>query len=296
MPSSMASSAEAFCPGHISAFFHAVDDPDPLRRGSRGAGLCVTKGVRTRVTVERAGAPSVAVRLNGGEAPAEVTRSAVLALLGDQPYRVVVESEVELPISQGFGMSGAGALSAALALNEALALGRSREELVAIAHRAEVEHMTGLGDVYPQALGGMEVRVSPGAPPHGEVRRFPLESEVLLCIIGQPVRTTEVVGNPGIMEGINRVGKRCVDAFLQDPRLENLFRLARRFDMETGLVDERILAAMEASRPHGDSALSMLGRSLFAVGDMVKLKRVLRNFGYLVPCRVDNEGARVIAP
>jgi pantoate kinase len=127
------------------------------------------------------------------------------------------------------------------------------------------------------------------------VRRFPLDSEVLLCVIGQPVKTWDVVGDRGIMEGINRVGKRCVDAFLQDPRVENLFRLARRFDMETGLVDERILAAMEACRPHGNSALSMLGHSLFAMGDMVNLKRVLRNYGYLVPCRVDNEGARVLS-
>ncbi len=290
----MASRVEAFCPGHISAFFQAVDDPDPLRRGSRGAGLCLSRGVRTRVTVEEAGGPSVTVRLNGEEAPAEVTRSAALALLGDHPHHVLVDSEVELPVSQGFGMSGAGALSTALALNGALGLGRPREELVAVAHRAEVEQGTGLGDVYPQALGGLDLRVAPGAPPHGQVRRFPLDGEVLLCVIGQPVKTWDVVGNRAIMEGINRVGKRCVDAFLQDPRVENLFRLARRFDMETGLVDERILAAMEACRPHGNSALSMLGHSLFAMGDMVNLKRVLRNYGYLVPCRVDNEGARVL--
>src|SRR2546427_1727536 len=40
-PSSMGSGGEAFCPGHVTAFFQGHDDPDPPKGGSRGAGLCL---------------------------------------------------------------------------------------------------------------------------------------------------------------------------------------------------------------------------------------------------------------
>jgi pantoate kinase len=191
-------------------------------------------------------------------------------------------------------MSGAGALSALLALDRALDLGTPRAELVAMAHEAEVEAGSGLGDVYPQSLGGIDIRTKPGAPPYGEVKRINLEGEVLLCVVGQPVRTTEALGDKGLIQRMGRIGGKLVEAFAKDPSLENLFHLARRFDVESGLADTRLLRAMEECMPYGNAAMSMLGRALFAMGDMVMLRRVLRNYGYLLPCHLDNEGARVL--
>ena len=44
----------AFAPGHISGFFQPCYDKDPLKTGSRGAGLSLSFGARTQVTLEPA--------------------------------------------------------------------------------------------------------------------------------------------------------------------------------------------------------------------------------------------------
>jgi pantoate kinase len=290
----MVSQAEAFCPGHVTAFFEVCPHEDPLRMGSRGAGLCLALGVRTKVRGREAHRRKVRVFLNGEEAEAEVTRRALAKLLGAAAYEVHVESRVDLPVSQGFGMSGAGALSAVLAANEAFDLGRTREECVALAHAAEVECGTGLGDVYPASLGGMDLRVQPGGPPHGEVRRHEATGDVLLCIAGPPRKTRTVLDDPTRVARINDVGRRCVEAFALDPSLDNLFRLGRAFAEETGLASPRLREAMGAVQAYGMAAMSMLGNSLFAMGPPDPLRAILVPYGPWRRCAVDTAGARLL--
>ncbi|MFQ5552905.1 MAG: pantoate kinase, partial [Thermoplasmata archaeon] len=200
----MGSKGRAFCPGHLTAFFQMCPHEDPMRAGSRGAGLCLTRGVRTRVRTSDAAKTKVTVRLNGRAEPAETTERAV-GLFLEEPLEVRVASEVQLPVGQGFGMSGAGALSTLLALNEALGEPRGRDEVIGFAHRAEVEAQTGLGDVYPQALGGLDIREKPGAPPHGLVHRIPLEAEVVLGVLGTPTYTKAVLDNPMVRSSVDGV-------------------------------------------------------------------------------------------
>src|SRR5439155_25504611 len=73
--SSMVSESEAFCPGHVTAFFEVVDDLDPRRKGSRGAGLCLSLGVRTVARVREAPRTSVDIFVNGRRQKAEVTQA-----------------------------------------------------------------------------------------------------------------------------------------------------------------------------------------------------------------------------
>ena len=49
--------ATAFCPGHITGFFHLRHE-NLLETGSRGAGLCVRLGAQSRVVLQRAWARS----------------------------------------------------------------------------------------------------------------------------------------------------------------------------------------------------------------------------------------------
>ncbi len=288
----MASTGEAFAPGHITAFFVGVDDPDPLKKGSRGAGLCTGLGVHTTARVREARTASLEVYINDERAKAPTTERAANLLLGDGVYEVKILQKVQLPISQGFGMSGAGALSTALALDEALGLGRPRDELVGIAHRADVELGTGLGDVVPQSLGGMDLRVKPGGPPHGIVKRFDVDSELLLCAVGPPFPKSSVLGNPKIMETIRSVGSRCLDSFEANPSLGALFDLGRTFAIETGLASPPVRECMDAVRAYGRASMSMLGNSVFAAGSEIAAT-VLRAYGTMYRCRVENEGARV---
>src|SRR5688572_17216798 len=119
----MVSEGEAFCPGHVTAFFVVHDDPNPRVKGSRGAGLSLSLGVRTLVRVRDAPRPSIDILVNGRRQKAEVTRWVVEKLVGSRSMEIKVLSETPLPMSQGFGVSAAAALSTALALDEALGQG-----------------------------------------------------------------------------------------------------------------------------------------------------------------------------
>src|SRR6266516_3079679 len=183
--SSMVSEGEAFCPGHVTAFFEVVEDPDPRKKGSRGAGLCLGLGVHPVARLREAPRPSIDILVNGRRNTADVTRKVAEKILAGGSFEVKILSESPLPVSQGFGVSAAAAVSTALALDDALDRRTPRAELVAIAHETEVECGTGLGDVVPASLGGMDLRWKPGAPGYGEVRTFPVHADLLLAVLGR---------------------------------------------------------------------------------------------------------------
>jgi pantoate kinase len=74
--------------------------------------------------------------------------------------------EGELPSSQGFGLSAAGAIGCALAIQRALSVdeGLARSRAIHIAHRVERRLSGGLGDVAALHAGGVELRLEPGCP------------------------------------------------------------------------------------------------------------------------------------
>jgi pantoate kinase len=285
--------ASAFCPGHITAFFEIVEDRDPMRKGSRGVGLCTTLGVKTKVKARQHSRQEIRVFVNRELVRDSTTERAIRILIGGAAYQVFVQADAQLPVSQGFGMSGAGALSAALAVNEALDLGFSRDRCVVAAHRADVEAGTGLGDVLPQSLGGMDIRTEPGAPPHGQVRRITAEMELLLVTAGLPIQKKAVLGNPDMAAKITAVGHRCVQEFASNPTKENLFRLGAEFSVETGLASPRTVDAIKACSMYGMASMAMLGNAVFATGQMENLVTVLTPFGPRYRCKVENQGARV---
>src|SRR5207244_7600745 len=166
---------------------------------------------------------------NGGRQTAALTQRVAQKVRGGRSCDVQILCETGLPVSQGFGVSAAAALSTALALDDALGMKTPRDELVAIAHETEVECGTGLGDVVPASMGGMDVRLKPGAPGHAEVRKFPVEADLLLAVIGPEMPTKAVLHDPRKLAAINRVGGALVDEVSRDRTLERLFGLGAGF-------------------------------------------------------------------
>ncbi len=290
----MVSQGEAFCPGHVTAFFQVCEDPDPRKKGTRGAGLSIGLGVRTLARVRESTRPSIEVIFNGKPLKAEVTQRAAEKILHGGPYEVKILSESPLPVSQGFGVSAAAALSTTLALEDALGLGMPREDLVIAAHVAEVESSTGLGDVVPASIGGMDLRLQPGAPGHCDVRKFEVHEELLLAVLGPEMQTRAVLRDPTKVAAINRAGEACVREFVENPSFERLFELGNRFAEESGLASRAILEVTRASRMFGRATMAMLGNSVFAAGNRDHLATLFLKFGTLMRCEVDNEGARIL--
>ena len=198
----------SFCPGHITGFFQIREHKDLLRSGSRGAGLCVGLGTHCTVQAEE-GEGKKTVRFAGVEVDAPVTLDAISYILGQRKLDVVVDLVHDLPIGQGFGMSAAGALSAAHALSEIIGLPFS--EAIRAAHKSELRHRTGLGDVAALSRGGITFRRKEGVPPFGQVDRINAEPELVLCVVGDPISTAEVLSDPRKRERLNKIGNECVE-------------------------------------------------------------------------------------
>ncbi len=285
--------AEAFAPGHITGFFEIVFTDDPLSTGSRGAGLCLQLGARSKVVVEQATRQSIKVVVNGKRSEAAVTKSAVSKLLDNERLTVTISANLDLPQSQGFGMSAAGALSAALALSDIL--GRDMHEAFEAAHVAEVENRTGLGDIAAVMTAGITVRIAPGLPPIGTVQRIDGAPDVVLAVVGKKLLTKDILTDPAKRDAINRSGSEKVRLILEEPTLGRLMELSSEFAIETGLARKEVLDAVNAASKLGSASMSMLGNSVFAVGDIEGLVRVLSEFGEVWVTKVDTRGPRVLS-
>ena len=157
-------SNSVFVPGHITGFFTIEDHDISLKRGSCGAGFLLSKGVKTTISES----DKLAVEVNQGDST--VIDEVLKILEIDSDFKIT--QDIQLPIGAGFGTSAASALSLALAINEYLNLGYSKELCGQIAHMAEVNLGAGLGDVIGQNGEGLVLRVEPGAPGIGEINSF----------------------------------------------------------------------------------------------------------------------------
>ncbi|MDD4488825.1 MAG: GHMP kinase, partial [Methanothrix soehngenii] len=109
----------AWVPSHITGFFAARREEDPLQSGSIGCGLCLSPGATT-IIESSPDIEDTKIILNGRVTDAPVSRF-VIERLARSPVRV--KTDMNMPFGSGFGASGAGALGCAYALNHHFDLG-----------------------------------------------------------------------------------------------------------------------------------------------------------------------------
>ena len=157
-------SNSVFVPGHITGFFTIENHEISLKNGSCGAGFLLSKGVRTTID----DADELIINVNQGDST--VIDEVLRILEIDTNFKIT--QDIQLPIGAGFGTSAASALSLSLALNDFLDLNYPKELCGQIAHMAEVNLGSGLGDVIAQTGHGLVLRVEPGAPGIGKIESF----------------------------------------------------------------------------------------------------------------------------
>ena len=247
--------AQAFVPGHITGFFTVDDDPDPTKAGSRGGGLALTDGVT--VTVRPATASSIS--LNGHS----VEMAAVDRVLHALDVSANVRGATDLPLGAGFGVSGAMALGTALAANATFDRTLSERELATIAHGAEVEAGTGLGDVVAQERGGVPIRLEPGGPQVNELDGIPARSRVEYHVIDE-LPTDDVLA--GSTDALSEAGRRALSSVVREPTLAQFMQASRQFSREADLVTPAVREViMDVADAGGTAAMAMLGETVFAL-------------------------------
>jgi pantoate kinase len=276
----MTDEATAFVPGHVTAFFSVHRADDPTEAGSRGAGLTLTDGVE--VTVQQA--DETAVYLNDTSIEMEPVER-VLSALG---VSARVTATTDLPVGSGFGVSGAMALGTALTANAVFDAKLSENELVTLAHGAEVQAGTGLGDVVAQVRGGLPIRLEPGAPPAGTLDGIPARTRVEYLAFGE-LSTETVIG--GDTEALSQAGKEALSRVVAEPTLPQFMYASRRFAREAGLLTERVRdTVVDVTEAGGEASMAMLGQTVFALGTG------LSDAGYdPAVCETHHAGASLVA-
>lgn len=287
----------AFAPGHITGFFEIRDQNKDLRKsGSRGSGLCLSKGVFSTAKCETAKWQKIIVQANGKPVEGAVVKRAVQNLIGDAKFRIEIDEKIELPISQGFGMSAAGALSSAFAVASALEIEKSYWEIVQAAHFADIQSKGGLGDVVCAATGGIDIRRKEGLPPFGFIDRIAVPSEmpVTVAVLGGELETKSVLTNPEKRKAICKSGSKCMLEICREPTWQKFMELSRRFAFETGLASPQLQEAIDALWDSGiPASMSMLGNSIFAFGKKSAVQKAIKS-DYVEELRIDFSGARIL--
>jgi len=267
--------------GHVTLLFSIHSEALLARRqGSRGAGLCLENGVIAVVKILSKSDDKITVTTMDGS---ELEKGDSLYINLLEEFReifkitesVSLELILELPVSQGFGMSAAGLFATSLALGELFGVGEVGQ-LARLAHRIERNHSTGLGDVLGLWGGGVELREVPGSPPSpGKVHTFPAKVPALLIWAPSDKKhTSDYIDNSEWKIAITKAGDDSVNRLLMQPWDRNiwpeLLSEADNFALDSGLLEEKersdlLATVVENVGENMSCHLCMLGTSVIVV-------------------------------
>lgn len=228
-------------PAHLTGFWVIHEHENPYHKGSTGAGLVVWPGVEVRIKEQEHNDKTRLIYNN-----IELSICPLKKILGDNT-RIYMEARSPYMIGEGYAASAAIALAASIARQLVEKGYYNILRAAAEAHKAEVECLTGLGDVIAIIQGGyLEVRIKPGAPGIGEVITIPVD-EKLVVITAKLSNTTTIT--PKILtelrDRINRLGSELVKKLLANPTIEEFLELSHKFTTKLGIVNSRVVNNIE---------------------------------------------------
>jgi pantoate kinase len=300
----MRTAATAFSPCSITGFFRIHDRfTDPLRIGSTGAAVTLSKGVTTRVLVSKSRKSRIVAVFNSKPLPPRSVSHYVareFVQKDGRQLKIKISHDCDLPIGCGYGTSGAGALSLSLALNRAMGLSLSDIESAQIAHVSEVACKTGLGTVASAFTGGLTIRKVAGAPGRGKVHRILLPSSLQLVTASfGPISTRKMLQESRFRSRVNECADRLLSQMDQQRSSANFVSLSKRFASCMDLMSrrlERLIANLDSMGLM--SSMAMLGESIFSIvrkDSVSQAREALQRQGLrLTVCDIPRQGARLL--
>ncbi|MCL2134827.1 MAG: hypothetical protein FWH37_04640 [Candidatus Bathyarchaeota archaeon] len=306
--------AKAFAPGAISSFFEIFKtNPNntPITNlqyiGAKGGGFGLKHGVHTKVTLEDATKNTIQTIINNQSAPeAKVTKNVTQIILNQtkKKYAVTVEHKIDVPVGIGFGTSAGGALTTGLALNEALNLSLTYNQIGKIAHIAEIESQTGLGTVSSLATGGgLILVIEPGAPGVCKIDRIPISPDYVVVAGFYDTKISKaILSSTKCRAEINRYGKETLVKIFDDPCVENFLSCCWQFAQNTGFASKRVSELVELAVKAGavGATQNMIGEAVHAVVLEENAFSVVEAFKQVLPekqvlkSKIDFQGARLV--
>ena len=263
-----------FVPSHITGFFEIIDNQNTLKKGSKGAGVVMDKGVITKTKISEGN--GLKIKINGKTDPrnASITEKTIEIIKRDYNLdnkKIVITHDVDVPIGAGFGTSASFALGTAIGIANILDLPLTFNKTTQIAHLAEVEMKSGLGDVIGAISGGLVLRLKEGAPGIGITDKLLLNQSEDLYVISKcfgEINTGDIIEDPVHKERINSTGRDLLLKLINNPRPENLMKLSRKFAEKTRLMNGEVCEAVDILEEETIGAsMAMLGNTAFAISE-----------------------------
>ena len=299
--------AIAFCPAHITGFFkaHLDESQDSVENfGSTGAGFSIKQGVTTRVKADTRYRQGSNFRIISKGYQSEKTDVSEFVLneflkLGEfSDMFFEIEHEVSIPVGYGLGSSGAVALSLSFALDQVLETRLDKTVIGQIAHNAEINCKTGLGDVLASFYGGFEIRVEPGAPGIGCVKKISTDriSAVMICF--SPISTNRFIKEH--LTQINGLGGKMVNRLLESKNYKHFQDMSLEFARFVGVMTPRMQKLVdELSRNNIKCGIAFFGETVFSMipkeneGEVLEILQKYAD-GIIIRSELDDKGARVL--
>ena len=216
-------------PGHISGFWYVVKASDPLHTGSLGAGLILEPGL----LVEALDDDNCIIEFNDKAITINTyIRANELANIPCSDINVISPYELEV----GYGISAGITLGGLFFSLMKKGFRKSWFEIGRYAHIAEVENVTGYGDVIAEISGGgVELRRMPGAPGIGSVDKIPVSKHIKVITIEMDRYSTKKMFDK-YGGKIQDIGEKAYNSFIEDPSIEKFGEISHWFSLETGMM------------------------------------------------------------
>ncbi len=255
--------SKSFAPANISCIFRIYWHKNPRWMGSYGVGFTLNEGVIVEVSKTKKNE----VVFNNASVNFP-TVSSVIKKLTKEKVRVYIKSK--LPFGCGFGLSGASALATAYAINDLLGLKKTNKELAIIAHNAEVENKTGLGDVVNQFYGGFCVKLKPSS--YFAVKKIPLNNIDAYCRYFSKISTKSIITNPKLKNEINNAADISLNKIQQliknkkNTQFKDIIQISKEFAVNSGLLrDKKTMKTIKnIEKNNGNASMIMLGNAVFS--------------------------------
>lgn len=291
----------AYAPAHITGFFYTpydIDISDYLNAGSCGAGFCLEKGVTSEVSFQTTAQEATVVRINGIHTKNAVVSLQVIETFHretgiDKGHSYDIAHTIAVPLGSGFGTSGAGALSLALALNRLHNSPLTNTEAAGIAHEAEIVCRTGLGTVTAEFAGGMEIRRTAGAPGIASLDFIPCPPDAFAVILIEgPLSTQTLLKKDHQRKIINTEGRKLLPVLIKKPSIDVFLESSRSFSRKTGLLSSKNAQIIHHCETN-DITVSMLmfGDGVFTIARKKNIGAISDTFA-----RLSNSGRIIVSP
>ena len=261
----MVSKARAFAPANISCIFKIYVHKNPRWMGSYGVGFTLDEGIAAEASKSKI----TEISFNNKKIEFPAVKSVIKKLTNE---KIKIELKSKLPLGCGFGLSGASALAVAFAVNKLLNLKKSKKELGIIAHTADVENKTGLGDVVNQYYGGFFAKLKPSS--HFAVERIPIASKEVYCKYFGKISTKSIITSPKLVRDINTaadISLKKIKALLgnknkKEIKFADIINISKEFAVNSGLLNDKltIKTINKIGKNGGNVSMIMLGNAVFS--------------------------------